>query len=151
MVRVNSKKPRKQRSALQKVKNHQVSKLFTAPIDESLQEIYGIKRIPVRVGDSVRIIKGEFVGIEGKVTSMNKKTRKLIIEEATLQKQSGENYFVPISVSNIIITKFETEKAGKKIDPWRENRIIERKEKLDLIESLAPKKQQKSGVKKDGK
>lgn len=150
MVRVQSKKPRKQRNALLKVKNHQVSKLFTAPMNEALQEVYGIKRIPVRVGDSVRIVKGEFVGIEGKITSINKKTRKLIIEEATLQKRSGENYFVPISVSNVIVTKFETDKAGNKIDPWRENRIIERKAKLELIESKAPKKQ-KSGVNKDGK
>lgn len=142
MVKVQSKKPRKQRRALQKVKNHQVSKLFTAPLAESLQEVYGIKRLPVRVGDSVRIIKGEFVGIEGKVNSLNKKTRKLIIEEATQQKRSGENYFVPISVSNVLITKFETEKADKKMDPWRETRMIERKEKLDLLdESLAPKKQ----------
>ncbi len=151
MVRVTSKKPRKQRRALMFVKNHQVSKLLTASIAEDLQEVYGVKRIPVRVGDSVRIIKGEFVGIEGKVNSINKKTRRLIIEEAVQQKASGENYFVPISVSNVIITKFETEKAGNKIDPWRENRIIERKEKLELIEkSMAPKKQQ-SEVSKDGK
>ena len=151
MVRVSSKKPKKQRRALKNVKNHQVSKLFTAPIAKSLQEIYGIKRIPVRVGDSVRIIKGEFVGIEGKVNSLDKKTRKLIIEEATLQKKSGENYFVPISVSNVIITEFETEKAGNKIDPWREDKIIARKEKLELIdESQAPKKQ-KEGVKENGK
>lgn len=128
------------------VKNHQVSKLLTAPIDESLQEIYGIKRLPVRVGDSVKIIKGEFVGIEGKVNSVDKKRRRLIIEEATLQKKSGENYFVPISVANIVITNLETEKAGKKVDPWREERIIERKEKLELIESQAPKKQNKTGV-----
>ena len=145
MVRVNSKQPRKQRRALQNLKNHQVSKIFTAPLDESLQEVYGIKRIPVRVGDSVRIVRGEFVGVEGKVNSLNKKTRRLIIEECVLQKKSGENYFVPIAVSNVLITKFETEKAGK-IDPWRETRIIERKEKLDLLESQAPKKN-KGGVK----
>ena len=141
MVRVTSKKPRKQRRALMYPKNHQLSKLFTGPLDDALQEIYGIKRMPVRVGDSVRIIKGEFDGIEGKVLSLNKRTRRLTIEEATLQKRSGENYYIPIAVSNIIITKFETDKAGKKIDPWRETRMVERKEKLELIESQSPKKQ----------
>ena len=113
MVRIKSKKPKKQRRALRNIKNHQVSNLFTAPISEALQEVYGIKRIPVRVGDSVQIIKGEFQGIEGKVLSLDKRTRRLTIEEATLQKRSGKN------------------------------RMIERKEKLELIESVAPKKEKK--------
>ena len=140
MVRVTSKAPRKQRRALIKVKNHQVSKLFTAPLDEALQEVYGIQRLPVRVGDTVRIVKGEFDAIEGKVLSVQKRNRKLTVEEATLQKRSGENYYVPISVSNVLITKFETKKAGKKIDPWRETRMVERKQKLDLIKAVGPKK-----------
>lgn len=140
MVRVKSKQPRKQRRVLRHLKNHQVSKMFTAPLDEALQEVYGIKRLPVRVGDTVRIIKGEFDGIEGKVLTIQKRNRKLAVEEATLQKRSGENYYVPISVSNIIITKFETDKAGKKIDSWREIRMIDRKEKLELLETTSPKK-----------
>ena len=139
MVRVLSKKPGKQRKALYKVKHHQASKLFTAPLDTSLQEVYGVKRLPVRVDDSVRIVAGEFEGIEGKVLSCNKKTRRLTIEEATLQKRSGENYYVPVSISKIIITKLETKRAKRKVDPWRE-RIMDRKMKMEEIKSVSPKK-----------
>ena len=135
MVRVKSKKPSKQRNALRKVRNHQVSKLFTVPLDESLQTEWGIKRLPVRKDDSVRIIAGEFVGIEGKVLEIHKKVRKVTIEEATLQKRDGSNYFVPIPVSKIILTKF----GEKKMDTWRE-KMIDRKEKLELVESRSPKK-----------
>ncbi|MHA1585395.1 MAG: 50S ribosomal protein L24 [Promethearchaeota archaeon] len=140
MVRVNSTKPRNQRNALYKIKNHQVSKIFTVPLDESLQEVYGIKRLPVRVGDSVRIISGEFEGIEGKVLSIVKRSRRLTIEEATLEKRSGEKYYVPIAPSKIVITKFEEKKAKRKVDPWRVDRMIERKAKLDVIGSTSPKK-----------
>ncbi len=135
MVRVKSKKPSKQRNALRKVRNHQVSKLFTVPLDENLQTEWGIKRLPVRKDDSVRIIAGEFVGIEGKILEIHKKVRKVTIEEATLQKRDGSNYFVPIPVSKIILTKF----GEKKMDAWRE-KMIDRKEKLELVESRSPKK-----------
>jgi large subunit ribosomal protein L24 len=135
MVRVKSKKPSKQRNALRNVKNHQVSKLFTVPLDENLQVEWGVKRLPVRKDDSVRIIAGEFVGIEGKVLEIHKKTRKVTIEEATLQKRDGSNYYVPIPISKIILTKF----GEKKMDAWRE-KMIDRKEKLATVDSLSPKK-----------
>ena len=135
MVRVKSKKPTKQRNALRKVKNHQVSKLFTVPLDENLQVEWGIKRLPVRKDDSVRIIAGEFVGIEGKVLGINKKNRKVTIEEATLQKRDGSNYSVPIPVSRVTLTKF----GEKKMDAWRE-KMIDRKEKLKMVEPMSPKK-----------
>lgn len=136
MVRVKSKKPSKQRNALRKIKNHQVSKLFTIPLDENLQSEWGIKRLPVRKDDSVRIIAGEFTGIEGKVLKIHKKNLKVTIEEATLQKRDGSNYFVPIPISKIVLTKF----GEKKMDEWRE-KMINRKEKLELVNSPAPKKQ----------
>lgn len=135
MVRVKSKKPSKQRNALRKIKNHQVSKLFTVRLDENLQTEYGVKRLPLRKDDSVRIVSGQFEGIEGKVLDIFKKTRKVTIEEATLQKKDGSNYFVPIPVSKIVLTKF----GQKKMDPWRE-KIIDRKEKLEIAESISPKK-----------
>ncbi|MHA1776270.1 MAG: 50S ribosomal protein L24 [Promethearchaeota archaeon] len=135
MVRVRSKKPSKQRNALRNIKNHQVSKLFTVGLDENLQAEYGIKRLPVRKNDSVRIISGQFEGIEGKVLDIFKKSRKVTIEEATLQKRDSSNYFVPIPISKIVLTKF----GEKKMDPWRE-KMIDRKEKLEIAESISPKK-----------
>ena len=133
---IKSKKPSKQRQALYNVKNHQVSKLFTVPLDEALQEEYGIKRLPLRKDDYVRVISGEFNGIEGKVLSVSKVSRKITIEECALQKKDGKNYNVPISVSKVVLTKFAMKK--NKLDPWRE-KMIERKSKLELAES-APKK-----------
>jgi large subunit ribosomal protein L24 len=89
----------------------------------------------VRKDDSVRIIAGEFVGIEGKVLGINKKNRKVTIEEATLQKRDGSNYSVPIPVSRVTLTKF----GEKKMDAWRE-KMIDRKEKLKMVEPMSPKK-----------
>jgi large subunit ribosomal protein L24 len=130
-MKVTSYKPRAQRKALYNVKNHQVSKLFTAPLDVSLQEQWGVKRLPIRKDDYVRVMKGEFDGIEGKVLSLDKKTRKITIEECTLQKKDGNNYYVPISVSNIVVTKFAMKR--NKLDNWRV-KMIDRKQKLKEAE-----------------
>ncbi len=136
-MKVNSKKPTKQRNAVHKAKNHQVSRLFTIPLDEALQEEWGIKRLPLRVDDHCRITKGEFSGIEGKILSKNKKTRKVTIEETGQEKKDGTSYFTPIAPSKLILTKLATKK--NKIDPWRE-KIMDRMQKLDEVRSTSPKK-----------
>jgi large subunit ribosomal protein L24 len=139
-MKVGSTKPSKQRNALRKVKNHQVNKLFITRLDEALQAEYGVKRMPLRVNDSVKIISGEFEGIEGKVLSIDKHKRRVTIEEATLQKRDGSNYYVPVAVSKLVLTKFETKAAKKKVDPWREDKMMGRKLKLETLDQGAPKK-----------
>ena len=136
-MKVKSKKPTKQRNAINRAKNHQVSKLFTIPLDESLQEEWGVKRLPLRVDDQCRITKGEFSGIEGKILSKNKKTRKVTIEETSQEKKDGSSFFTPIAPSKLILTKLASKK--NKIDPWRE-KMIDRMQKLDEIKSESPKK-----------
>ncbi len=128
-LKVNSKNPKKQRNAVKKLKNHQVSKLFTVPLSKELQAEWGIKRLPVRTGDTVRVVKGDFVDIEGEVLEKNKKNLTVTIEECTIEKRDGSEYSVPISVSKLLLTQF----GGKKNrieDPWRRDKMIERKEKL---------------------
>ena len=140
-MKVKSKKPRKQRSALQKLKQHQLSKIFMVRLDEPLQEEWGIKRLPLRKDDEVRVIKNEMTDVEGKVLGLDRRTRTIQIEECTLEKKSGATYYIPISPSNVILTKL----GGKKMDPWRE-KIINRKQKLEIEVDT-----KKTGEKKGGK
>ena len=43
---------------------------FSSTLSEELREKYKRRSVRLRVGDSVRIVKGEFKGIEGKVTKV---------------------------------------------------------------------------------
>ena len=126
-MKVKTKKPNKQRKRRYNIKYHERSKLFTARLDDNLKEEWGIRRLPLRKDDEVRIIKGELINVEGKVLSLNRKTGKIEIEEATLEKKGGATYYVPISTSNVLLTKI----GGKKMDTWRQ-KIIDRKQKLEL-------------------
>ncbi|MFX1456116.1 MAG: 50S ribosomal protein L24 [Promethearchaeota archaeon] len=121
-MKVKSKQPRRQRKALYNYKNHQRSKLFTVRVADFLRDEYGIKKIPVRVGDSVRITRGEYKDFEGEVLEVTKNLR-CKIKEAQFEKTDGTQFHPAIHISNLLITKFAKE---KKMDPWRA-KVIERK------------------------
>ena len=56
-----SRKPSKQRKYRANLKYHEVSsKLFTVRLDDTLKEEWGIKRLPIRLEDEARIVRGEF-------------------------------------------------------------------------------------------
>ncbi|MHA1805597.1 MAG: 50S ribosomal protein L24 [Promethearchaeota archaeon] len=140
-MKVASKKPRKQRKALFNAKNHHRSKLMTTRLADFLRDTYGIKRVPVKVGDSVRVIKGEFKNFEGTVLEVLPKRQRVKIKECVFDKADGTQFNPPIHVSNLIITKFGDE---KKMDPWRV-KLIQRKEGFVAEEILTTPKKKKQG------
>lgn len=139
-MKIKSIQPRKQRKALYNYKNHQRSKLVSTRVADFLRDEYGIKRLPLRVSDQVRVGKGEFKDFEGEVIEITRDLR-CKIKECTFEKADGTQFHPKISISNLIITKFAKE---KKMDPWRAN-IIERKALYGFYdeEITAPKKEKK--------
>jgi len=137
-MKVKSKQPRKQRKALHNYKNHERSKLFSTRVADFLRDEYGIKKLPVRVGDQARVCKGEFSDFEGEILEITKNLR-CKIKEAQFEKSDGTQYHPAIHVSNLIITKLAKE---KKLDPWRAQ-MIERKALYGFYDEdlVAPKKE----------
>ena len=136
-MKIKSIQPKKQRKALYNYKNHQRSKLLSTRLVDFLRDEYGIKRLPLRVDDQVRICRGEFKDFEGSVIEITKNQRAKI-KEAVFEKTDGTQFHPPIHVSNLIITKFTKE---KKMDPWRAE-MIERKALYGFeAEPTAPKKE----------
>jgi ribosomal protein uL24 len=129
--------PNKQRKRRFNISNHQRSKLFTVRLDELMMQEWGIKRIPLRKDDEVRVIAGELEGDEGKVLSLNKRTGKVEIEECTMEKRKVvQRIFVTIAMNHIVITKF----GGKKMDPLAQKISIACKIKIEAPVS-APRKE----------
>jgi len=141
-MKVASKKPGKQRKAFYNSKNHQRTSLMSTRIADFLAEDYGVKRMPLRVGDSVRVTKGEFQEFEGEVLEINRKTRRVKIKEVTFEKTDGTTFYPMIDSSNLIITKFYKE---KKMDAWRAKMIERKSYKLVDEKLIAPKKNTKKG------
>ena len=60
-----SKKPSKQRKRFFNAPLHKRGKIMSVNLSPELRNKYGKRSIPIRVGDKVRIMRGDNRGIEG--------------------------------------------------------------------------------------
>ena len=85
------------------VHKHQRDKMVGAVLEESLRKQYGRKNIRVVKGDSVRIMRGEYKGVEGKVEKVNTEHATFHIEGIQREKIRGGQVKVPIHSSNVMV------------------------------------------------
>lgn len=100
-----SSKPTKirKRSALSAIrdKNHT---LLRAPLSDELKSKYGRNTIRVRIGDSVKLMKGEYSGVEGKVQKVYANEGRLTIEGVHREKIAGGTTPIRIRSSIVLVT-----------------------------------------------
>ncbi len=97
---------------------------MSAHLSPELRAKYGTRSFPVRTGDTVLIMRGDFKGVTGKVVRVDRKRLRVYVEGVTRRKVDGTTVLVPIHVSNVMITKLDLS------DPWR-------KRKLEALEKRA--------------
>ena len=98
-----SKQPRKQRKARYNAPAHARGKYLSASLSKDLREKVGSKTLPIRSGDKVRVLRGDFKGHEGEVLSVDYDSYKVTVEEVTLSKPDGTATFLPVDPSNLVI------------------------------------------------
>jgi len=115
-------KPNKQRKRLYQAPAHVRHKLLAAHLSPELRATHIAKSIPVRSGDTIRVMRGDHKGFEGKVTRIDLKKYRVYMEGLTREKVDGTTIFVAVHPSKLIITRLNLD------DKWRK-RILERKRK----------------------
>jgi large subunit ribosomal protein L24 len=98
---------------------------MAAPLSQELISSQGAKALPVRKGDTVRIMRGDNKGFEGKVSRIDLKRYQIFIEGLTREKVDGTNIFVSVHPSKVMIKNLKLD------DKWRKG-IVERKKELEL-------------------
>jgi large subunit ribosomal protein L24 len=73
-------------------------------LSDDLKEKYKKRSTRPRVGDSVKIVRGEFKDIDGKVTKVIPATGMINVEGVTREKLKGGTAPVPIHSSNVVLT-----------------------------------------------
>jgi len=123
MKRPRSKKPRKQRKFLREAPLHIRRKLIASHLSKELRKQYKRRSFPVRVGDEVRILRGEFKGKTGKVKKVDTKKYRIYIEGIKKKRTVGTEYLVPIHPSKVEIIKLslEDKKRVKALTRGKEN------------------------------
>lgn len=138
MLLRSSTQPKVQRKRLYTMPNHLRHRLFNAPLSSELREKYGVKRLPVRVGDIVRIMRGDFTGTEGKVVNVDLKRIRIFVEGVQIKKADGTPVYYPIHPSKVMIVKLDLS------DKYR-LRIIERRKARTEITGESKEKEQGGG------
>jgi large subunit ribosomal protein L24 len=104
---MTSSQPRKQRRSRYQAPLHLRHKFLGAMLSENLKEKHKIKTIPVRTGDTVKILRGDHRGKEGKVAGVNLEKMTITVNGVTVTKSDGTEVPRPIHPSNVMITKLE--------------------------------------------
>src|SRR5882762_5188137 len=90
-------------------------KKFGSALSEELRGKHGRTAVRPVKGDGVKIVRGGFKGIEGKITGVDTKSGKLFIEGVTREKAAGgKTSPVPIDASKVLITNLNLEVKLKK-------------------------------------
>jgi len=124
------KDPRKQRKRLYNAPAHIRHKLMAAPLAPELIRSKGVKTLPVKKGDTVRVVRGDHLGFEGKISRVDMKRYRIFLEGLTREKVDGTNIFVSVHPSKIMIKNLKLD------DKWRKA-IVERKKELGLPKKVA--------------
>ena len=117
-----SKQPRKQRKFRANAPLHLKRKLLSSRLSKDLTKKHNTRSMPVRKGDKVKIVRGQFSGHMGKIDRVDTKRERIYIEGTDRTKLDGTKSLYPIHPSNVIIYDFV-------LDDKKRKEILERKNK----------------------
>lgn len=104
----SSIKPRKQRKYVLNAPLHTRNNFMKTHISKELRGKYKMRNIRVRKGDIVKILRGSFKGMSGKINKVDLKLLRVFIDGIVITKRDGTKALYPLHPSNVIITELET-------------------------------------------
>ena len=121
-------KPSKMRNRMIHAATYQVkNKQLGSALSKDLHKKYGKRSVRVVAGDSITILRGEFKGVDGKVSKVSVQKSSVAIEAVKKEKTKGDKFDVYIHTSNLVVTSLSSK------DQWR----------ILRLEGNDPKKQSK--------
>jgi len=99
------------------------NKQLASPLSKELRKKYGKRNVRVTEGDTVRILRGEFKGVDGKVEKVSAPSNSITVAGIKKEKTKGDKFDVYINSSNVIVTALNTN------DKWRMSKLEGKKGK----------------------
>ena len=93
------------------------SKQISSPLSKDLKKKYTKNSVRVVEGDTVKIVRGEFKGVDGKIAEVDVQKSSVAIEGVKKEKTKGDKFDVYIHSSNVIVTGLNSD------DKWRIERL----------------------------
>lgn len=99
--------PGKQRKAVYEADLRLQGSNMSAHLSKELRTKYGTRSVPVRVGDTVTVMRGDYIGKSGNVNQVDRKRNKVYIQGLMRKKTDGKEAFLAFRPSNVMITTID--------------------------------------------
>jgi len=119
-MKPKTKDPSKQRKRLYEAPYHSRNAMLSAHLSTELRKTHNTRSVTVRRGDTVRVLRGDYKGYEGRVVRVDRGKYRIFVEGINREKADGTSIPVPIHPSKVEVIRLNLD------DKWR-NRILERK------------------------
>ena len=123
-----SKQPRKQRKFIANAPLHIKSKLISSHLSKDLKTKYGFRSFRLKVGDKVKIMRGQYKSREEKVVEINIKKQKVYLDKISITRTDGNVARIPFKSSNLMITDLELSDKKRKAKAESKKIINKKKE-----------------------
>jgi len=144
-------KPRTQRKKLFQAPAHLRQKQFSASLSPDLKERHGANAIPVRMGDTVRVMRGDRKGFEGKITRVDRKKYRIFVEGITREKVDGTTILIPIHPSKVMITNLNLDDKWRREALKRKGILLEKETRPPTAEVVVEEKKEEIEEKPEAK
>ena len=105
----SSRKASKQRKFRMNSPLHIKRSFLAAPLAEDLIRKYGTRTVSLREGDSIKVARGEFRGLVGKVNAISLKKGTVSVDGAGRVRKDGTKSFFPLKPSNLLAIELNIE------------------------------------------
>jgi len=123
-VRISPHSPRRQRRALYTASTAERRRRMTVPLSRELKKRFRRRNVPVRKGDTVRVLAGSFAGREERVARVSRRDFSVTLDNVTLKTAEEKLKPLGLRTSHLVITRLNL------ADPWRRRSLRLREEEV---------------------
>lgn len=113
MAGTRSGQPRRQRKALYTATTFERRRRMAVPLSRDLRTRYGRRSLPVRKGDTVRVLSGSYLGREERVAKVDRRGFSVTLDNVTGKTADAKLKPLAIRPSHLVLTRLNLS------DPWR--------------------------------
>jgi large subunit ribosomal protein L24 len=114
-MQTRSTQPRRQRKAVFTANHQERRRRMAVPLSRELRKRYGRRSLPIRKGDTVRVLSGSYstVGEERRVAKIDRRHYRITLDNVTAKTADAKLKPLPIRPSHLVLTKLNLS------DAWR--------------------------------
>ncbi|HEV2519586.1 MAG TPA: 50S ribosomal protein L24 [Thermoplasmata archaeon] len=108
-----SRQPRRQRLARFEADHFERRRRMAVPLSREMRRRYGRRSLPVRKGDTVRILSGSYKGREERVAKVSRRDYSVTLDNVTTKTGDQKLKPLPIQLTHLVLTRLNLS------DAWR--------------------------------